>query len=116
MADLRRGLIAENNCYNVKTQGFVFYLLLPAEMLCRVADPPSFMIPDGMLCFAGSLISPGLYLYKNKTRGGTCVIDENKVDLAILTAEIARNEPVTLFFQEFLAATLSPPTEFAAVG
>jgi hypothetical protein len=115
MADLRRTLIAENNRDNIKTHRFVFDLVLPDEMFCGIADPPSFFKPYGLLCFAESFVSPGLYLDKNQSwrRAGG---HENKIDLSVFTAEIARNEPVTLFFQEFLAATLSPPTEFPTVG
>jgi hypothetical protein len=98
MADLRLALIAYNSSDNIKTQGFVFYLVLLDEVLCRIPDPPSFMIPDGLLCFANSLIPPGLDLDKNQPGRGTGSVNKNKIDLPVLTAEIARNEPVTLFF------------------
>jgi len=116
VADLRGTLIAENNRDNIKTQRFVFDLVLLDEMFRGKADPPSFMPSDSLLCFAESLISPGLYLDKNQTGRGIGSGHENKIDLPVFTAEIARNESVTLFFKEFLAATLSPPTEFPTVG
>ena len=97
MADLRRTLIAENNRDNIKTQRFVFDLVLLDEMFCSIADPPSFMPSNGLLGFANPLISPGLYLDKNqswRSTGG----HKNKIDLPVFTAEIARNESVTLFF------------------
>ena len=115
MSDLRGALIAYNNRDNIKTQGFVLYLVLLYEMLCGISDPPSLFKPYCMLGFAGSFVSAGLDLYKNQACRRTFG-HENQVDLPIFTAEIARNESVTLFFQEFLAVTLSPPTEFSTVG
>jgi hypothetical protein len=116
MADLRGAFIADDDRYNIKTHRFVFDLVLLDEMLCGIADPPAFMVTDGLLCFADSLVSSGLDLDKNQTGRRTGSIHENKIDLPIFAAEIACNESIALFFKEFFAATLSPPTKFPMVS
>lgn len=115
MSYLRRPLVSEDDRYYVKTEGFVLDAVLVYEIFCGIPDPAAFFKAYGLLSLSGFLVSAGFDLHENYRRfrtGG----HENKIDLAVFTAEIACDEFVAMLFQEPFASVLTPSAEFVTVG
>jgi hypothetical protein len=105
MPYLLGAFFAQDDCYYVEAAGAFFDIIYGKKMACGPDHSGFFGFGDRRLGGAEILVSPGLYLDKDKR---AVFIYHNQVDFAGFAGEITSEGFEAFAFEEFLAAFFAP--------